>query len=185
MIGDVDQLTMEREEFSDRFVSIHEFFFKDKADVKNQVKALLKEMPDNPAVCYLHLLIQNSKTKKKKYDKLLQSYLQKFPTYPLFLLQDEINNSIQTPLEAKNFSLERIIDKFFPERKKIHHLELYYLFILILLQSVKVENLSTIEAISDLIDEYPFTQAEEEVFSLIIIHTKLSVMNDLLSQSAN
>lgn len=138
---------------------------------QKQLRSLMNEMPQNPALAFLELYLSNEKKKESYYEKL-DAYRAKYPDYPLIRLNWLFNHATSPENDGK---LEGLTDVF-PGRKSIHSIEMICYLEYAVLAIVSSKDPNMLGAFYRILSEFTFSDDIHLPFLLLLFNFKLELV---------
>lgn len=134
------------------------------------------DYPENELLCGLALSIIRGKD-MDDYPELLKKSTEKYPENALISLLDKINfieaNTVGLNNEFEfDFDYTNIFERLFPERQTLYVVEIYYVVLYLLYQSINTLNLSLINALSILIYDIDLWEEHVDTIERITVLSK-------------
>lgn len=172
MLGIDNKPEINAEEFKSQFLELFYLIDTDESRAGKKIKRLQKEIPDNPAVCFLELSLLYKK-QSSRYKSRQKKYSDKFPGYYLIKLLNQISNLDDDKYTEQNLPLENIIESFFPGRKELHSIEMFHLIMFLLFRANKSNNIEQLDALDYIIEEIGLSESAIEIFAHFITLGKI------------
>ena len=131
------------------------------------MKSLIKNHPENPAICFLQLTYLRL-NKAKEYKKELNKSIKKFPDYPLIRLLNQINNYVDKTEISNGLTIETIIENYFPDRTTLHRIEIFHVFMFMFVYATKTKNIELLDALDFLMEESFLKDQELEILEYFV-----------------
>lgn len=170
-----------REKWAEQFSELYYLATNKPKSAGKKIKKLRKEMPENPALAFLELLVTQAQI-SPEYEERLDNYHERFAQYPLIKIlwatSKQFKNKNTNPIDF----FRKGPEEFFADRESLHHIEIFhYLFLLIITASV-FGNVTLLEVVNMIIDEVEIPEQDYDILSEMITVSK---MNFILSLKEN
>lgn len=174
-------LPEESTKLKSQFAELYDLIINDSALAEKKLKPLVKKFTDNPAICFLELTylrlhdFEKYKSKQKEYSK-------KFPDYALLRLLNQINNYVEKTLVSNGLSIDGIIDTYFPDRKVLHRIEIFHVFLFMFVYATKTKNIELLDALDFLMEESYLQEQEIDLLEYFVTMGKFEFILSLLKK---
>lgn len=148
---------------------------------KKSIMKLQKKYPNTP---YLHFLELNALRTMEfsKYETCVPVYAKQFPDYGLIRILNDILLLNSEELNLRNLSFENAITYYFAGKKKLHPMELFNLFMLMLFLAMAQNNITQITTIDYLIEEMELSEEDKEVLVEFIMMARFNFITTLIDE---
>jgi len=184
LLGIEPDSNINREKWEEQFSELYYLTTDKPKSAAKKIKKLQKNMPDNPALAFLDLMVEQAQ-KSPKYEKKLMYYHKQYPHYPLIkLLKPPFDLLNEENASAMDF-FKREPEIYFAKRKSINHIELFhYLFALILIASSE-KNITLVEVVDMIKDEIDIPDEDDFVLTEMINISKINFLLSLNDEVQN
>jgi len=139
-----------------------------------------KETPENPASCFLELVILRAEN-SPKYDEKVQEYYSRFPDYPLLRILMLNNQFADSSIEIDEMVKALTMQSLFASRTWIHHIEAFHYLTALLMGLAHLADIDRIEGLYQAYNNLELTDEEFEVLEEFVFMVKASFVEQILS----
>jgi hypothetical protein len=177
MLGIEADSKINREKWKKQFSELYYLATNKPKSAGKKIKKLQKEMPENPALAFLELLVMQAQ-ESPQYEEKLNNYHEGFSQYPLIKILwanlNWIKNERINPIDFFKKSPE----EFFAGRESVHHIEMFHYLFLLILTASAYANITLLEVVDMIFDEIEIPEEDNDILSEMIA---ISKMNFILS----
>ena len=166
-----------RKEWGKQFLEIYDLTSENVKKAEKKLKKLQKEMPENPAVCFLELSILETKN-STAYENKLDLYYQQFPDYPLLKLFWVTHLCLTRRTLITENLFNKGPEEFFPGKTTLHKMEMYHYLLMLTFVTMVEMNMTRIKVLEWIVEEADIDETDSiDIGELIAI----AQMNFILS----
>jgi hypothetical protein len=168
-----------REEWKKQFLEIYTLTLENVKKAEKKLKQLQKEMPENPAVCFLELTVLHAKGPADGYEDKLDHYYHLFPEYPLLKLFWVTHLCLtQKTLITQNL-FNTGPEEFFPGKTTLHKMEMYHYLLMLTLVTMVERNMTRIEVLDRIVEEVDIDETSAVAIGELITVARINFILSL------
>lgn len=162
------------------FTQVYETANEDPEAAKLLLNDFRKETPENPASCFLELVILRAEG-GYQYDEKVQEYYSRFPDYPLLKILMLNNQFAESANDINDMVKAFTMQSLFAGRTWIHHIEAFLYITALLMGLAHLADIDRIEGLYQAYNNLELTDEEFEVLEDFIFIVKTSFVEQILS----
>jgi len=162
------------------FTEIYEAAHENPETAKLLLADFRNETPENPASCFLKLVILRAEN-SPKYDEKVQEYYSRFPDYPLLKILMLNNQFAKSANDINDMVKVFTMQSLFAGRTWIHHIEAFHYITALLMGLAHLADIDRIEGLYQAYNNLELTDEEFEVLEEFVFIVKTSFVEQILS----
>jgi hypothetical protein len=162
------------------FTQVYETANEDPEAAKLLLNDFREETPENPASCFLELVILRAEN-SPKYDEKIQEYYSKFPDYPLLKILMSNNQFADASIESDETVKAFTMKSLFAGRTWIHHIEAFHYLTALLTGLACLADIDRIQGLYEAYNNLELTDEEFEVMEEFVLIVKTAIVGQILS----
>jgi hypothetical protein len=182
MLGIGPDSKISREKWEKQFSELYYLATNKPKSAGKKIKKLQKEMPENPALAFLELIVLQS-VNSPDYAKKSDTSYQQFPDYPLIKIfrktQEWLKNTEANPVDLFKSGPEL----FFSGKETLHNFEVFHYLLLLIITAGAFGNISLLEAVDMISDELEMSEENYEILSEMITVSKMNFILSLKEEA--
>jgi hypothetical protein len=182
MLGIDPDSKISREKWEKQFSELYYLATNKPKSAGKKIKKLQKEMPENPALAFLELIVLQS-VNSPDYAKKSDTSYQQFPDYPLIKIfrktQEWLKNTEANPVDLFKSGPEL----FFTGKETLHNFEVFHYLLLLIITAGAFGNISLLEAVDMISDELEMSEENYEILSEMMTVSKMNFILSLKEEA--
>ncbi len=166
-----------REDWSQQFDKLIELAESAPKSAGKRIKKLKKEMPGNPALAYLELIVLQQQ-EHSLYEERLNDYYRQHPGYSLIKLLWTTHLCLSGKKTNPIDLFKKGPEEFFAGQEALHPIELFYYFVMLISFGLSSANITLLEMVDNILVEID-VPGYDEALSEILTIGKISFLRSL------
>lgn len=179
LLGIEPNSEINREEWKEQFLEIYMLTLENVKKAEKKLKQLQKEMPENPAVCFLELSALQAKGPDEVYEDKLDRYYHLFPGYPLLKLFWVTHLCLTRKTLITQNLFETGPEEFFQGKTTLHKMEMYHYLLMLTLVTMVEMNMTRVEVLDWILEEVDIDETSAAFIGELIAVARINFILSL------